>query len=170
MVAGVITETTESAAKLVEGMVISGDIENVIDLNQNMGDVNVLDRSHQEGNAIEQNVQVITCQNFLSQLRAYWFKFYFAIKKTYTLRSTKFQKKAVDCEWNEWKETTKCSKLCGGGDKTGTKMFTRDKKVPEKAGGECSNVFSRFESCTSDNVCSGNLISYSYLEGKWKIL
>ena len=73
------------------------------------------------------------------------------------------QKSIVNCEWSSWRGPSKCTKLCGGGDKTGTMMFKRDKNVVENTSGYCNNIFEKPEKCTSFEVCSGNMIRYSYV-------
>ena len=74
-----------------------------------------------------------------------------------------FQKSIVDCEWSAWTGPSKCTKLCGGGDKTGSMMFKRDKNVFENTRGDCNNIFKKHEKCTSFEVCSGNMIRHSYV-------
>ena len=61
--------------------------------------------------------------------------------------------KLVDCEWNDWKDKTACSKSCGHGDETGTKKQTRTLKTEHKFGGTCDNVSERSVSCTTNIEC-----------------
>ena len=69
------------------------------------------------------------------------------------------------CEWYPWSDVDGCSKLCGGGDETGTKLQERKKKKSAQNGGYCSKEFSRRVNCTSKIDCPGtNCLYYSYLD------
>ena len=62
---------------------------------------------------------------------------------------------AVDCEWDEWK-IGECSKTCGGGTQTNTRI----KKIMEKHGGKkCSGSSSKEIKCNVQE-CSGRKCIY----------
>ena len=63
--------------------------------------------------------------------------------------------KTVDCVWAQWEVASRCSKLCGGGDKTGTKRFRRAKKIEEKHNGKCYGNSWKLRRCTTNTNCPG---------------
>ena len=60
-----------------------------------------------------------------------------------------------DCQWNDWEDTSVCSKTCGFGAKTGTKSQRRTKKTKKQYDGKCDNVFTRKVACTTHSHCPG---------------
>ena len=55
--------------------------------------------------------------------------------------------------WNDWFDTSPCSKTCGYGEETGSKTQRRTKNVDEAYGGICDNVFTQTVPCTTNTHC-----------------
>ena len=59
----------------------------------------------------------------------------------------------VDCEWEDWKDESDCTKTCGFGDLTGIKHQRRTKSIQEEHGGYCNSTFTRLIHCTTNVSC-----------------
>ena len=57
----------------------------------------------------------------------------------------------VPCVWDEWGKWSTCSKTCGGGDQTRTRMI---KQKEEFLGAPCAGDMSETRSCAIDQ-CPG---------------
>ena len=64
----------------------------------------------------------------------------------------------VNCQWGGWSQYSTCSKSCGGG----TQAKSRSKKVKEKYGGKCSNLYKETRACNTQN-CPGNFLLQNYM-------
>lgn len=51
--------------------------------------------------------------------------------------------KPIDCEWNDWEDSTQCSVTCD----EGTISYTRTKKVDERSGGVCKGETTLVKKC-----------------------
>ena len=57
----------------------------------------------------------------------------------------------VDCEWNDFGEWTSCSKTCGGGERSRSRIV---KTIEQKGGNPCTGEATEVESCNT-NSCTG---------------
>ena len=61
----------------------------------------------------------------------------------------------MNCEWGSWNSWNSCTKTCGGGERTKTRIKT----INEAYGGTCSGDSSLTESCNTHSCPGKNLRS-----------
>ena len=109
----------------------------------------VADAQHLQSLVTLNFVQVLTCHNcliftFVLYLAFFSFEVFLLINLTNIQYLT-----LVDCQWSSWSQG-RCSKGCGGGQRTNR----RHKWVDEEHGGSCSGQSTFIESCNT-HPCPG---------------